>query len=102
MYRQYNIFVKYKFDYSREKDLILREARGIGFRDIIEAINKEGLLDNINHFNKERYPNQKIFIVKILDKIYAVPYVIDKEKKVKFLKTIYPNRKLKKKYLNKL
>lgn len=89
----------YKFDYSREKDSVLREARGIGFRDIIDAINRGNLLDDIKHFNKGRYPNQRIFIVRLKSKIYAVPYVKDKQRKGRFLKTIYPNRKLKKKYI---
>jgi len=99
MYRYYNISVKYKFDYSKEKDSVLREARGISFKEIIDAINRGNLLDNVDHFNKKKYPNQKIFIVKIKTKVYAVPYVIDKIRKVTFLKTFYPNRKLKKKYL---
>lgn len=90
----------YKFDYSLEKDQILRQKRGVGFEDIIDAINKGNLLDDIDHFNKGRYPNQKIFIVKINTKVYAVPYVYDKRRKVTFLKTIYPNRKLTKIYLN--
>ena len=91
--------MQYKFDYSKEKDLILREVRNIGFKDIIDGIKRGNLLDDIDHFNKKKYPNQKIFIVKIKSKIYAVPYVIDKIRKVTFLKTFYPNRKLKKKYL---
>ena len=91
--------MKYKFDYSSEKDLILRETRKIGFDEIIEAIESGKVLDDIDHFNKKRYPNQRILIVNIDNKIYAVPYVIDKIRKVRFLKTIYPNRNLKKKYL---
>ena len=91
--------MKYKFDYSPEKNQILKQKRNIGFKDIVDAINHGNLLDDINHFNKKRYPNQKIFIVRIEDKVYAVPYVDDKARKVTFLKTIYPNRKLVKKYL---
>ena len=91
--------MQYRFDYSKEKDSILRETRGIGFKEIIGEVKKGNLLDNIDHFNKKKYPNQKIFIVKIRSKVYAVPYVIDKIRKVTFLKTFYPNRKLKKKYI---
>jgi len=91
--------MKYKFDYSSEKDLILRETRKIGFDEIIEAIESGKVLDDIDHFNKKRYPNQRILIVNINNKVYAVPYVIDKIRKVRFLKTIYPNISLKKKYL---
>ena len=98
MYTYYNICVGYRFDYSEEKNFILKSTRKIGFQDIIEAIGKGGLLDNIKHFNEEKYPNQKIFIVKIKGNIYAVPYVIDNVKRRYFLKTIYPGTKLKKKY----
>lgn len=91
--------MKYKFDYSKQKDRILRNTRNICFRDVIEAIKKDGVLDNIDHFNRKKYPNQKIYIIKIGFKVYAVPYVIDRVKGVYFLKTIYPNRDLRKKYL---
>lgn len=88
----------YEFDYSEEKDSIVRGARDIGFQDIIEAIKKDKVLDDIDHFNKKKYPNQRIFIVKIENNVYAVPYVIDKIRKVTFLKTIYRSRMLKKRY----
>lgn len=91
--------MKYKFDYSEEKNLILKEVRAVGFEQIINAINKGDLLDDIDHFNNKKYPNQRIFIVKINHKVYTVPYVKDKVKDTVFLKTIYPNRVLKKKYL---
>ena len=91
--------MKYNFDYSKEKDLVLKEARGVGFDDIIEAINRGYLLDNVDHFNKSRYPNQRIFIVRVKNKVYAVPYVFDEERNRFFLKTIYPSRKLKKRYI---
>ena len=91
--------MRYNFDYSPEKDLILKEARGVGFEEIIEAIKMGDVLDDIDHFDKKKYPNQKIYIVRIANKVYAVPYVFDRVRKVIFLKTIYPSRKLKRKYL---
>ncbi len=87
------------FDYSEEKNLILKSIRGIGFENIKEAIKKGFLLDDIDHFNQKKYPNQRILIVKIKKYVYSVPYVIDKKRKVFYLKTIYPNRVLVKKYL---
>lgn len=90
--------MEYKFAYSAEKDLILKESRKVSFKDIIDIIKTGGLLDDVDHFNKEKYPNQRIFIVKLKNKLYAVPYVKDEIKKVIFLKTFYPNRKLKKIY----
>ena len=91
--------MKYKFDYSIEKSLILKEARGLSFEDVTKAIDQGQLLDDIDHFNKKKYPNQRIMVVEIKRKVYAVPYVIDKKRKVRFLKTFYPNRKLARKYL---
>ncbi|MBI2008735.1 toxin [Candidatus Amesbacteria bacterium] len=91
--------MKYKYDFSSEKDEILKETRGLGFRDIIEAIKKGSLLDDVKHFNRDKYPKQRIYIVRLNNKIYAIPYVKDHEKKVIFLKTIYPNTKLKVKYI---
>lgn len=88
-----------EFNYSEEKDLLLKEARGVGFQDAISAIEKGFLLDDIDHFNKKKYPQQRIFILKINNGVYAVPYIKDRKRKVTFLKTIYPSRKLKGKYL---
>ena len=45
----------------------------------------------------KKYPNQKIFIVKLSEYIYLIPFVEDSEKV--FLKTIYPSRKATKKFL---
>ncbi|MCH7730213.1 toxin [Patescibacteria group bacterium] len=91
--------MKYRIDYSEEKNLILKETRGVDFEDVVDSLEKGKILDNINHFNKKKYPNQKIFIVEIKKYAYAIPYVIDKKRKVIFLKTVYPNRVLKEKYL---
>jgi len=51
----------------------------------------------MKHPNPEKYPNQRVFLVKIEDYVYSVPYVEDDEKM--FLKTIIPNSKATKKYL---
>ncbi|MEA1911142.1 MAG: toxin, partial [Spirochaetota bacterium] len=46
--------------------------------------------------NKNKYPNQQIFIIKIDSYIYYVPY-IESDNEI-FLKTIIPSRKLTKQY----
>ncbi len=55
------------------------------------------LLDTIEHPNKKKYQNQRIFIVEINDYAYLVPFVEDE--RIIFLKTIIPSRKMTKKYL---
>ena len=92
----YNHSVVYLFEYNQEKDQALRRDRGIGFQDIIDAINQGHLLDNINHPNP-KCANQQVLVVYLNHYIYACPYVI-KDHTIYFLKTIYPSRKLLKKY----
>ena len=84
--------------YSLEKNEILKTTRDISFEDVILALELGYLLDDVEHPNKEKYPNQNIFIIliQIKDYIYLVPYMED-EKSI-FLKTIIPSRKMNKKY----
>ncbi len=90
--------MEFKIEFSEEKNILLQEIRGINFNQVIEAIIKGDVLDNIENKN---YPKQKILPVKIKNYVYAVPYVINKKKKTIFLKTVYPSRVLTKKYYKK-
>ena len=88
--------MKFTIDFNEEKNLILQGTRGISFNEVIKAVEDNKILDNLKNRN---YPNQKILVVRIKNYIYAVPYVIDRNKKTIFLKTVYPSRVLTKKYL---
>ncbi len=81
-----------KFDFSKEKNELLYKERGITFYQIIEAIAENGILKNIRHPNKDKYPNQWMMVVNCNNYTYCVPYVIKGD--TYFLKTVYPNRKL--------
>ena len=81
--------------------LILKETRGICFEDVVEAIKKGRILDDLKHKQQQKYPQQRILVIKINKYAYAVPYVINEEKGEIFLKTVYPSRVLTKKYLRK-
>ena len=85
------------FDWNDEKNEILRKVRGVSFEQVELAIVLGDLIDRIKHPNPVKYPNQKVFLVKIENYIYSVPYIEDNEKI--FLKTIIPNSKATKKYL---
>jgi len=91
------VFKSKTIRYSLEKNEILKSGRDISFEDVILALENGYLLDDITHPNKEKYPNQNIFIIliQIKDYIYLVPYVED-ETSI-FLKTIIPSRKMNKK-----
>jgi len=83
--------------FSKDKDILLKKIRGIGFDEIIEAITQGKIIKVINHHNTEKYPTQKIYLVEIRNYIFSVPFV--EEKDYFFLKTIIPNRKYAKKYI---
>ena len=85
------------YDWNDEKNELLKKFRGVPFEQVVLAIVSGDLIDRIKHPNPDKYPNQKIFLVKIENYIYSVPYVED-DKKI-YLKTIIPNSKETKKYL---
>lgn len=86
------------FDWSQDKNEILKLERGVSFQDVMTAIDEGRLLDDIVHTNQNKYPNQKMYIVNIENYIYLVPYVEDSIKI--FFKTIIPSRKATKDYLH--
>ena len=51
--------MKYDFDYSKEKDLILKETRKVSFLDVINAYKARKKLDDLRHKNK-KYLNQRL------------------------------------------
>lgn len=94
--------MKFRFEYSEEKNQLLKETRGIGFDEIIQIVEKNKTLDEYKHPNTKKYPDQRVFIVCINSYVFAVPYVRNDKKKTIFLKTAYPSRSLTKKYLHKV
>lgn len=84
------------YEWSEEKNKLLKDSRDVGFEEVLLAIDEGRLLDVISHHNFEKCPNQKLFIVRIRWYIYYVPFVEDEEKI--FLKNIVPSRKYQKKY----
>ncbi|OGY88036.1 MAG: toxin [Candidatus Kerfeldbacteria bacterium RIFOXYA2_FULL_38_24] len=85
------------FDWDIDKNKKLKQEREVCFEDVLIAIDENGLLDVVQHKNKKKYPNQKIFVVNINDYAYLIPFVED-DKKI-FLKTIIPSRQATKKYI---
>jgi hypothetical protein len=77
----------------------LAENRNITFEHIVIAIENDGILEIFEHPLSWKYQNQKIMAVKLGNYVYAVPFIELPDGTV-FLKTIYPSRKLTKRYLN--
>jgi len=85
------------FDWDPQKNKELKEKRGVSFEEVMLMLKKGDVLDLFDHPNQTKYPGQKIFIVKINNYCFMVPYIEDSEKY--FLKTVIPSRKATKKYL---
>jgi uncharacterized DUF497 family protein len=88
--------VKY-FAWDDAKNARLKAERGIGFEDVVFHIEREDLLDILEHPNPERHAGQRIFVVRREEHVYLVPFVEDEH--TVFLKTIIPSRKATKQYL---
>ncbi len=87
------------YHWNIEKNEWLKRERGISFEEIVWHLERDGLLDDLVHPNQEKYPEQRIMVVKVNLYAYLVPYVADNEGV--FLKTIIPNRKATRDYLKK-
>ena len=85
------------FKWNTEKNEILAKERGITFEEIVQRIGSGAKVTEMDHPNKNKYPNQKIMIVDVDGYAYLVPFVTNKNEY--FLKTIIPSRKATKKYL---
>ncbi|MBI5470078.1 DUF4258 domain-containing protein [Candidatus Kaiserbacteria bacterium] len=86
------------FEWSEEKDAILREKRGISFEDIERVVHTGGLLADTPHPNRKKYPHQRMLAVRIGAQVYGVPCA-QKDEKTYFLKTAYPSRKYARRFL---
>jgi len=85
------------FRWNNEKNEWLKKHRGVCFEQVIILLEQEDVLEVVEHTNQEKYPGQRIAIVRINDYAYLVPYVQDGDEIV--LKTIIPSRKATHKYL---
>ncbi|MFZ0889472.1 MAG: hypothetical protein WA005_13545 [Candidatus Binataceae bacterium] len=88
--------VKY-FSWSTAKNEKLKAERGISFEEIVYHIAQGDILDLLEHPKQERYPGQRLFVVKVGDYAYLVPFVEGEEEIV--LKTIIPSCKATRKCL---
>ena len=83
--------------WSNEKNDWLKKHRNVCFEQIAILIEREEVLDVIEHPNQNEYSGQKVAVIEIDDYAYLAPYVQQGEDI--FLKTIIPSRKATKKYL---
>ncbi len=88
---------KYQFSFDIKKNCKLIDERGINLEEVIAILKNGQILDVLEHKNKKRYPQQKIYIIEFNNYILEVPFVRNNNEI--FLKTAYPSRKMTQKYL---
>ena len=76
-------------NWNSTKNQQLITERGISFEDIVFYIQQGALLDDIEHPNSGRYPNQRVFVINVDGYVHLVPYV--ENRKEIFLKTVIPD-----------
>ncbi len=84
-------------NWNATKNQQLISERGISFEDIVFYLQQDALLDDIEHPNSDKYPNQRVFVININNYAHLVPYL--ENRKEIFLKTVIPSRKATKIYL---
>ena len=89
-----------KFRYNHKKNAELLFEQNTGFEAVIQSITDGNLLDVKLHHNQGECEGQKILYVRMIDQVYAVPYVQENEDSI-FLKTLFLSRKAKKEFLKK-
>jgi len=85
------------FSWNSDKNASLKKERGIGFEIVVYQIQQGKCLDILEHPNKRKYKDQRLFVVEWQGYAYLVPFVEDDQQI--FLKTIIPSRKATQKYL---
>jgi uncharacterized DUF497 family protein len=80
--------------WDEDKNNKLITERNISFDEISEIILQEKYLDILENPKRK---DQMIFIVRLNDYIYVVPFIIDENENI-ILKTAYPSRKFNKLY----
>ena len=79
------------------KDALLRRQRGISFDQVAYLIENGGLLAIVGHNNPERHPGQRIFIIRIGNYAYCVPF--EETTSGVFLRTAYPSSRATRQHL---
>lgn len=88
------------FFWNEEKNNLLKKERGVSFEQIVTHILQGDLILIKEHPNQGRYPGQQMFVVRMDDYVYLVPFV--QEDNGTFLKTIFPSRKETRNYLRRV
>jgi uncharacterized DUF497 family protein len=87
------------FLWDSEKNEWLKRERGSSFEQVVLHIEQGDLLNILEHPNPQKYPDQRVLIVRLEELVYLVPCLEMEDGMV--MKTIIPSRKLTKQYSRK-
>jgi predicted DNA binding CopG/RHH family protein/uncharacterized DUF497 family protein len=66
-------------NWNSTKNQQLISEHGISFEDIVYYLQQGGILDDVEHPNIDKYPNQRMFVINIDGYVHLVPYVEDRK-----------------------
>ena len=85
-----------RFEWDEGKSAKLEAERGISFEELESAIQNGGLKDVLPHPSRDKYPNQKLWIILLRRKIWVLA-IEERGNAIRFV-TAYQSRKLRKNY----
>lgn len=89
-----------EFVWDEAKNELLLRQRGISFEDIKYCLTIRDVLDDIEHPDQERYPGQRLYIVRMNKSAWVVPY--RRTTRYVFLYIAYPCEKFTRIYRDEL
>ena len=63
------------FNWNNEKNEELKRERRVSFEQIVLLIKNVNILDILEHSKKEKYQNQRLYVIDIDNYAYVVPFI---------------------------
>lgn len=82
------------FIWDKKKNERLSKGRRVTFEEVVERIVANDVLDILEYKTRK---HQRIFVVNLKGRVHAAPFILDESENI-ILKTIYPSRKLQRRY----
>ena len=81
--------------WDESKNYHLKRDRHMSFERIAEAISNGDYLEILRHPKRR---NQQLFVLRMDNYVWAVPFVVEADGETLFLKTAFPSRKFNRRY----
>ncbi len=86
-----------EYTWDDAKNEWLRRNRGLTFDDVVYHLEHGDVLADLLHPNQNRYPDERLYVIRIGDYAYEVPFY--RAGNIESLRTVYPSRKFTRAYL---